>query len=305
MTGKLSAYLDRFRVCLKIDSVIRDDVAQEIIAHLEDKSRELREDGLSEDGAEEVAMQALGPPELIAQQIYEVHAQGKWGEAFLAALPHLVIALFFALCYRQNVVCLSIVLAVIVTVVIYGWYHSKPIWVFPWMGYYLLTVLITGILLIYLSHGWGWVGMLIYVAPAFFVITYLMKQSARRDWLYASLMFAPVPVVFSWLLVAGTGKEFLMNDLWLLRLQSKTPWIVLSFLALAVATAIFIRLKQRRGKTVALLIPPIVILVLVTLTSRVNIGFWGWLILVLSLLAFAAPAWMQLGHRLRPNWLGN
>jgi len=293
MANSLSHYLDSVKARLKIDSDVRDNVAQELHAHLEDKSQELREGGLSEEEADKVAVEALGSPELIARQIYEVHAQGGWQEAFFAALPHLLIALLFASYYWQNVICLSIALVATVCVAIYGWHHGKPAWFCPWLGYYLVPIIITGILLVYISKGWGWIAALIYIPLALFVLIYIVKQTGRRDWLYASLVLAPLPVVFSWLLSLGTANEFLVNNLWMGRLQTKVPWIVVSFLALAIASAAFIRLKQRWCKTVALLIPPIIILVAVTLASRGNIDFWGWLILISSLFAFAAPAWIQ------------
>ena len=293
MANNLSHYLNNFKARLKIDSDVRDNVAQELYTHLEDKRQELKEDGLSEEEADEAAVKAFGSPELVARQIYEVYAQGSWQEAFFAALPHLLIALLFTSYYWQNVICPSVVLVATVCVAIYGWRHGKPAWLFPWLGYYLVPIIITGILLVYLSRGWGWIVALIYISLALFALIYIVRQTGRRDWLYASLMLAPLPVVFSWLLSLGTANEFLMSNLWIGELQTKVPWVVLSFLALAVASAAFIRLKQRWCKTMALLIPPITILTSVTLASRGNIDLWGWLILISSLLAFATPAWVQ------------
>jgi len=76
-------------------------------------------------------------------------------------------------------------------------------------------------------------------------------------------------------------------------LQVYIPWIVISFLVLAMATFTFTRVKQRWCKTAVLLIPPSVILISVAVANRGDINFWGWLILVLSLFALAGPAWLQ------------
>ncbi len=293
MSNSISHYLNSFKACLKIDSAVKDNVAQELCTHLEDKSQELKESGLSEEEAGKVATQVLGPPELIAQQIYEVHAQGSWQEALFAALPHFLVALLFASYYWQNIICLSITLLAIVGITIYGWHCDKPIWLFPWLGYYLLPVIVTGILLIYLSKGWSWIAVLIYIPLALFAIIHMVKQTARRDWLYASLMLAPMPIMFGWLLSLGTGSEFLTNNIEVAQLQTKVPWIVVSFLALAVATVAFIRFTQRRCKTIALLTPPIIALIGITSASRGDIDSWGWLILIFSLLAFASPVWIQ------------
>jgi hypothetical protein len=290
--SSISHYLHRFKAALQIDHTIRDCVAQELYTHLEDKSQELEEKGLSKEEASKIAVQSLGSPELIAEQIYETHAQGSWKEALFSALPHFLVALLFTSYYWQNIVYVSVVLALTVGIAVYGWHRGKPIWLFPWLGYYLMPVVITGILLLSLPHGWGWIAALIYIPLALFAFIHIVRQTARRDWLYASLMLAPMLVTFSWFSSLGTGNELLAND-WIARLQTNALWIVISFIALAAATIAFIRLKQRRYKILSLLIPPLVILFSVTMASRGNIGSWGWLILLFSLFAFASPVWMQ------------
>ena len=105
--SSISHYLNRFKASLKIDHTIRDGVAQELYTHLEEKTQELEEKGLSKEEASKIAVQSLGSPELIAKQIYETHAQGSWKEALLSASPHLLscLALHFVLLakYRLRV----------------------------------------------------------------------------------------------------------------------------------------------------------------------------------------------------------
>ncbi len=292
MISSISHYVHRFKDSLKIDHTIRDGVAEELYTHLEDKIRELEEKGLSREEASKIAVQSLGSPELIAEQIYETHAQGSWKEALFSALPHLLVALLFTSYYWQNIVYVSIILALTVGIAIYGWQRGKPIWLFPWLGYYLMPVVITGILLLSLPHDWGWMAALIYIPLALFAFIHIVRQTARRDWLYASLMLAPMLVTFSWFSSLGRGNELLASD-WIARLQANALWIVISFIALAAATIAFIRLKPRRYKIISLLIPPLVILFSVTMASRGSINSWGWLILLFSLFAFATPVWMQ------------
>jgi len=292
MVSSISHYLNRFKDCLHIDQTIKDGVAEELYTHLEEKTQELEENGLSREEAGKIAVQSLGSPELIAQQIYETHAQGSWKEALFSALPHLLVALLFTSYYWQNIIYASIILALTVGIAIYGWHRGKPIWLFPWLGYYLMPVVITGILLLSLPQGWGWIAALIYIPLALFVFIHIVRQTARRDWLYASLMLAPMLVTFTWFSSLGTGNELLASD-WIARLQTNALWIVISFIALAGATIAFIRLKPRRYKILSLLIPPLVILLSVTMASRGNINSWGWLILLFSLFAFAIPVWMQ------------
>jgi len=288
----ISHYVNRFKDSLHIDQTIRDGVAEELYTHLEEKAQELEENGLSREEAGKIAVQSLGSPELIAQQIYETHAQGSWKEALFSALPHLLVALLFTSYYWQNIIYASIILALTVGIAIYGWHRGKPIWLFPWLGYYLMPVVITGILLLSLPQGWGWVAALIYIPLALFVFIHIMKQTARRDWLYASLMLAPMLVTFTWFSSLGTVNELLASD-WMARLQTNAVWIVISFIALAAATIAFIRLKPRRYKILSLLIPPLTILLSVTMASRGHINSWGWLMLFFALSVFAIPVWMQ------------
>ena len=292
MLSNVSHYLNRFKASLKIDHTIRDGVAEELYTHLEDRTQELEEKGLSREEASKIAVQSLGSPELIAEQIYETHAQGSWKEAIFSALPHLLVALLFTSYYWRNIVYVSIILALTVGIAIYGWQRGKPIWLFPWLGYYLMPVVVSAILLLSLPQGWGWIAALIYIPLALFVFIHIVRQTARRDWLYASLMLAPMLVTFTWFSSLGRGNELLASD-WIVRLQTNALWIVISFVALAAATIAFIRLKQRRYKIISLLTPPLVILFAVITASGGNICYWAWLLLLSSLAAFAIPLWMQ------------
>ena len=155
-----------------------------------------------------------------------------------------------------------------------------------------MPVVVTGILLLSLPQGWGWIAALIYIPLALFVFIHIVRQTARRDWLYASLMLAPMLVTFTWFSSLGTVNELLASD-WMARLHTNALWIVISFIALAGATIAFIRLKPRRYKILSLLIPPLAILLSVTMASRGHINSLGWLMLFFSLSAFAIPVWMQ------------
>jgi hypothetical protein len=290
--SSISHYLNRFKANLKIDHTIRDGVAEELYTHLEEKTQELVEKGLSKEEASKIAVQSLGSPELIARQIYETHAQGSWKEALFSALPHLLVALLFTSYYWQNIVYVSVVLALTVGIAIYGWRRGKPIWLFPWLGYYLMPVVVSGILLLSLPQGWGWIVAIIYIPLVLFVFIHIVRQTARRDWLYASLMLAPMLVTFTWFSSLGRGNELLASD-WAARLQTNALWIVVSFVGLAAATIAFIRLKQRRHKIISLLIPPLAVLLAVVTASGGNICTWSWLLLLFALSAFAVPLWME------------
>lgn len=291
MTTKLSYYLNNFKAYLRLNPTTKNDVIRELYTHLEDRSQELKESGLSEEEATETAAQFFGSPQLIARQIYEVYSQGSWRQAFFAALPHFLIALLFALRWWQHAAWLAIILIAVIGVVIYGWEHGKPAWLFPWLGYYLMPVIIAGVLLIYLPGSWAWFAAFVYIPLALLALISVVKQTARWDWLYVSLMLLPIPIALSWILGLGVGNSFLEYDK---QLYGAAPWIALSFLTLAVTAVTFIRVKRRWVKAGALLTPEILILIVVAIASRSAIGFLGWLVLILlSLLLLISPAVLE------------
>ena len=269
---------------------------QELSAHFEDRSRELVESGLSEEEADEIAAQFLGSPKFIAQQIYEVYSQGSWRQALFAALPHFLIASLFALSCWQSITWLLAILFVVICVVIYGWCHGKPAWLFPWLGYCLVPVVVVGTLLIYLPSGWAWLAAAAYAPLALFVLVLVTKQTIMRDWLFASLMLLPLPVVLGWILALGVGVRFP----WYEYLYEAAPWIALSFVVLAITVATFIRIKQRWAKAGSLLIPEVSVLAIVALITRNSVGFWLWLFLILvSLFLLLSPALLE--RKIRKN----
>jgi len=296
VADKLANYLENLKNCLKIDSAVKDEAIREISTHLEDASQELKEGGLNEEEALRLATDKFGSAQLIAQEICEVHNQGSWQDAFFTALPHFLVAMLFASYYWQNTTCLLLVLIATTCAVIYGWRHNQPLWLFPWLGYYLLPVMVTGILLIYLPQGWTWLAALVYIPLVLFIVAYIVRQTTNRDWLYVLLMLIPILVVFMWLTSSSTGGQFLPSST---QLQANTLWLALSFFTLAVATIAFVRVKQRWQKAVALLIPASLILLAVTFVNRESIGLGAGSILILSLLILVLPAWIQLKPELR------
>ena len=67
--------------------------------------------------------------------MYEAHSQGTWKQALMAALPHLLFALVFALDWWRGIGWLAIVLGLVLVTAVYGWWHGRPVWSFTWLGY--------------------------------------------------------------------------------------------------------------------------------------------------------------------------
>ena len=243
MATVLSQYLDSIRDNLRLDPSSESEVINELEAHIEDRLQEMRETGLSEEEAANDCLNLMGSAKLVARQIYEAHSQGTWRQALLASMPHLLFGLLFALNWWQHIGWLSALIVLILAITVYGWWHGKPAWIFPWLGFSLLPILAIGLLLIYLPKGWSLLTVPLYFPLALWWLYYLVAQTTRRDWLFSSLMLLPLPIIIGWFLtIAPEGR---LNEYTTQRVYFFAPWIGLSFMALALTIAAFIRVRQR------------------------------------------------------------
>jgi hypothetical protein len=289
MSSKLK-YTDSLKDYLRLDATIEADLVRELNAHLEDKNRELIESGISEKEATVTATKLLGSPRIVAKQMYEIYSQSNWRQALFAALPHLLVAALFAMRCWQNTLWLIGMVVAIAGSIIYGWCRSKPVWLFPWLGYCLIPVMAVCILLIYLPGGWAWFATTAYIPLALLTIFSVTKQSIKRDWLFASLMLLPIPIVLGWMLTLELEDKLIWHE----QLYELAPLIALSFAVLALSVASFMRFRQRWAKVGALLTLEVVTLVIVGLGGKSTIGLGGWLILVLlALLLLLSPALLE------------
>jgi len=282
MANALSYYLDSVRNNLRLDPLAEKEIIDELQTHIEDKLQELREDGLSEDEAANTCVRLLGSAKLVARQIYEAHSQGTWRQTLLASTPHLLFALLFALNWWQGITWLLVMLILVLSTTVYGWWHGKPTWLFPWLGYTLLPVVAAGLFLLYLPKGWSWVAVLFYIPLTLWLVYSITVQTIRRDWLYTSLMLLPVPIVIGWFLVVEPLDKF--PQYWLERIHQLAPWMGLSFLTLAIAVATFIRLRQRWLKTTVLVISGLITLIIVAFYAEGRLSLPAFLILIVLML---------------------
>jgi len=296
MTTAINQYLDSVRDNLRLDLVSEREVISELQTHIEDELEEMREAGLSEEEAANTCIKLLGSAKLVARQIYEAHSQGTWQQALLASVPHLLFATLFVLNWWQGIGWLIITLGLVLGTAIYGWWRGKPVWLFPWLGYSLLPVVVAGLLLLYLPKGWAWLAILLYVPLALWLVYYVTIRTIKRDWLYAALMLLPVPMIIGWFLaVEQEGKLLELN---LERIHYFAPWIGLSFLALAVTAAAFIRLRQRWLRIALLLISGLLTLIMVACYTEGRLGLPAFSVLALIMLGILlSPALVE--RRLR------
>ena len=292
MATALGHYLETIRSNLRLDSSEEREVLNELETHIEDRLQELKEAGLSEEGASQTCLGMLGSAKDIARQIYEAHSQGTWKQAILASMPHFLFGVLFALNWWHHVAWLSFVLVLVFGTIIYGWRHGKPAWVFSWLGYSLLPVAVAGLLLLYLPKGWAWVAVPIYIPLALWWLYYLIDQTVRRDWLFGSLMLLPIPIIAGWVLAAEPQNGF--TEYSLQRIHGFAPWIALSFLALALTIVAFLRLRQRWLRAALLVISGMLTLTMTAYYTDGRIGLPAFLVLILAMLSlFLIPALLE------------
>jgi len=288
----LSHYLNSVRDNLRLDPPSEREVINELETHIEDELQELKEAGLSEEEAANTCVRLLGSAKLVARQIYEAHSQGTWRQALLASTPHLLFGLTFALNWWQGISWLLIMLVLVLGTAVYGWWHGKPTWLFPWLGYSLLPVVAAGLLLLYLPKGWSWLAIILYVPLAAWLVYAITIQTIKKDWLYSSLMLLPLPIVIGWFIAVrleGSFPQFSLE-----RLHDFASWVGLSFLALGVSVAIFIRLRQRWLKAAILIISGILTLIMVVGYAWSQLGLHTFLVLILLMLGiFLIPALLE------------
>jgi hypothetical protein len=288
----LTHYLDSIRDNLRLDLSNEREVVNELETHIEDRLQELREAGLSEEEAANTCVKLLGSAKLVARQLYEAHSQGTWRQALLASMPHLIFALLFALNWWQGIGWLLVVLGLVLGMTVYGWWHGKPTWLFPWLGYSLLPVAVAGLLLLYLPKGWSWLAILLYIPLALWLLYSITTQTIKGDWLYSTLMLLPVPIIVGWFLAVEQEGRF--PELSLERIRDFAPWIGLSFLALAATAATFIRLRQRWLKVAVLLTSGLLILIMMACYAEGRLSLLALSVLMLVMLGlFLTPALLE------------
>ncbi len=292
MLTVLSNYLDSVQDNLRLDHSSEREVIRELEAHIEDEVQELQESGLSEEEAASTCLTLLGSAKLVARQIYEAHSQGSWNQALLAATPHLLFGLLFALNWWRGIGWLLAMLTLVLVMAVYGWWRGKPAWLFPWLGYSLVPVVAAALLLLYLPRSWSWVAILFYLPLALWLLYAITLQTIKRDWLYTSLMLLPVPAVIGWFLAIEPINQF--PEDWLQRMQDFAPWIGLTFLALGVTVATFIRLKKRWLRVSVLVVSGLITLTIVAYYTEGRLSILAFLILmVVMLLVLLSPSLVE------------
>jgi hypothetical protein len=303
MSREIRDYLQEVRTHLNLEPQTERRIITELYSHLREKVADLEESGRTEQESVQEALECFGSARLVARLSYEAFSRGSWLEALISAQPHLIATALFLTHLWCRPAFLAVSLAFLAATTFLAWVRGKPNWLFSWAGYVLISLLVAayasrrllGQALLYLLQGYGHSTALWALLPlaglyaaSFWAIVTTTSRALRRDWLLASLMLLPMPIMGIWVF----NVERLSP---LLPVVGADPnrWdsaMALVFLVLAVASAVFVRLRQRVLKVGALLA---IAAVCAAIVAR---SIWS----DLSLAAMAAVGLLVLGFAWSP-----
>ena len=258
MPSEFDPYLSSIERRLHLRPEQERDILVELRGHLEELADEHRQKGVDTQEALHRAVEDMGVPNDIARRMYDIHSGNSWRDAILAATPHLAFAVLFALHLWTRTAWVAGVVGLLALVSLHGWRRTKSIWLYPWLSYSLAIPILSSLAAMgavgygvwsLVRHGDAPLGIPYYIllglyAPfALYIAASLASKVVRRDWLLASLTATPLPILVGWLLfIQDEGRTIGDSPQHINQTDSSTALV---FLALAITTAVFLRVSQR------------------------------------------------------------
>ena len=304
MESKARGYLADLARRLKLDPRQKQEILRELESHVEDQVQALRESGLDEDEALRQSLKGLGEPDILARHYYTVHSPAPWSHVLLAALPHLLFSMLFAMHLWTASLWVALLLVSMTAITVMAWRKGQPDWLYPWLGYSLIPPVIAGgLAVLALSYGlWdivrlnppslpilAYMGLAVLLPLVYVVVKSIWSRVIHRDWLYASLAALPFPFVASWLgFLESNGGVFAYDSR---RLEAVDGATALLFFGLFLTTAVVLRVGARTARiaTLALATPLLILLGAFSYEGSVFTGS-VFLLLVLALAIMVLPA---------------
>ncbi|MDP6549120.1 MAG: permease prefix domain 1-containing protein [Dehalococcoidia bacterium] len=314
MRVEFANYLRSLARQLHLEPGEEREIILELEGHLEDKAAELESQGMARETALTLAIQEMGAPHAVASRMYEVHSPGVWRDVLLSTVPHFLLAALFALSLWSNYFLVGLLVIGISLVTWRNWRAGKPSkWSYSWMGYTLAAPILSWLFcLITLGYG-GWTllttGQLPFNVVFFFllvgyipfsmwIVFGVVSKVVRRDWLLASLTALPFPFLTSWVLFLDWE-----GGLWSHhgeRIQDTDTARALIFLALAVTTAVFLKVGPRLIRIGLLTLSTAILVVITAASLPVSLSVVAVLLMIVASVVFLlSPAMLesQLSHR--------
>ena len=308
MPFEVTNYLHALARKLHLDPAQKDEIIQELEEHLEDKTAELESQGMDRDTAMARAVEDMGAPNAVARGMYEVHSPGVWRDVMLATIPHFLLASLFALHLWSHYFLVSLLLIVIVFVTWRNWRAGSPSkWSYSWMGYSLAAPALSWLLsLITIGYGaWTLIttGQLPFNVVLFFllmgyipfsmwIMANVILKMVKRDWLLASLTALPFPFLTSWILFLNwQGGLWSEHADWMQDSDTARAFI---FLAMAVTTAVFLKVGPRLLRIGLLTVSTSILVIITAASLPVSLNALAVILMIVASLAFLlSPAILE------------
>jgi len=308
MPFELTNYLHVLARRLHLDPAEEDEIILELETHLEDKAAELETQGVDRDTAMARAVEEMGAPNVVARGMYEVYSPGVWRDVLLATIPHFLLAAFFALHLWSHYFLVSLLLIAIAFVTWRNWRAGSPSkWSYTWMGYSLAAPALFWLLsLIALGYG-AWTlltaGQLPFNVVLFFlligyvpfsmwIMANVIFEMVKRDWLLASLTALPFPFLTSWILFLNW-----QGGLWsehAERMQDSDTARAFIFVAMAVSTAVFLKVGPRLLRIGLLTVTTSILVIITAASLPVRLNALAVILMIVASLAFLlSPAMLE------------
>ena len=308
MPFEVTNYLHALARRLHLDPAEKDEIIQELEAHLEDKAAELETQGVDPETAMARAVEEMGAPNAVARGMYEVHSPGVWRDVLLSTIPHFLLAAFFALHLWSHYFLVSLLLVAIAFVTWRNWRAGSPSkWSYSWMGYSLAAPALSWLLsLITLGYG-AWTllttGRLPFNMALFFlligyvpfsmwIMANVIFKMVKRDWLLASLTALPFPFLTSWILFLNW-----QGGLWsehAERMQDSDTARAFIFVSMAVTTAVFLKVGPRLLRIGLLTVTTSILVIITSASLPVSLSALAVVLMIVASLAFLlSPAMLE------------
>ena len=299
----VGAYLDQVRTHLHLDPLTERRVISELATHFQEKLSDLRSSGLAEEEASREAIASFGQPKTIARLMYEAYGRGSWIDALIGCQPHLVVAALFATHLWRHPLLLSAAFLPITVVTLLAWRRGATNWLYSWTGYALLPLFIVTYFSVepiartvsFLVGGsgvpapfWHLAGLVTFFTFTLWLVVSATVQVAKRDWILVSLMLLPLPVLVVWIASVSRTDDFLVSLLRGLeaRLGQWDQAMAFFCATLAMATALFMRVRRRSLKAGAIMAVGIVGGALAVSSIQGGLGLFGFLAVAACFMLF-------------------
>ena len=322
MPFEVKNYLHAMTRKLHLESSEKYEILKELEGHVEDKAAELQLKGLDHETAMTRAVEEMGSLNTVARRLHEIHSPGLWRDAMLATLPHFLLAALFALHLWSHYFLVALSLIAIAFVTWRNWRAGSPSkWSYSWMGYSLAAPALSWLLsLITIGYGaWTLITtgqlpfnvvlfflLIGYVPFSMWIMASVLFKMVKRDWLLASLTALPFPFLTSWILFLNWQGGLWSNHAE--RMQDTDTDRAFIFVAMAITTAIFLKLGPRLLRIGLLTVSTTILVVITAASLPVSLNVLAVVLMIVASVAFLlCPAMLEstLARRvLRPETLG-